>query len=195
MGEPTTPRAAPRGAAAPLSCASPCCGRCPRRRRPRAQAACRSSATPRSSSCCANTPQPILQRRRPGAAEHPGRHHQRPRLQRLRGRRPAHLRQCRRADGRGDAEPDHRRAGARDRPYRRRPSVAHARAACRGADTQSIIAMLLGVGAMVAGARSPAAAARPVRRGGAAGAAGDRSRRSLLVLSCARRKNRPTAPA
>ena len=58
---------------------------------------------------------------RPRQAEHPGRHHQRPRVQRLRRRRPAHLHQCRRADGGGDAEPGDRRARARNRPHRRRP--------------------------------------------------------------------------
>ena len=42
-------------------------------------------------------------RRRPGKAEHPGRHHQRSQFQRLRCRRPPHLRQLRRADAVGDA--------------------------------------------------------------------------------------------
>ena len=61
-------------------------------------------------------------RRRPGKAEHPDGHHQRQRLQRLRRRRPPHLRELRRDDAVGNAEPDHRRAGARNRPSRRRPS-------------------------------------------------------------------------
>ncbi len=73
-------------------------------------------------------------RRRPRPAERPGRHHQRPRLQRLRHGRPAHLHQCRRAVRRQDAERDHRRARARDRPHGRRPSVAAARAARQRAD-------------------------------------------------------------
>ncbi len=64
-----------------------------------------------------------------GPAEHPHRHHQRPLVQRVRRRRAAHLRQCRRADGSADAKPDHRRACARDRPHRRRTSGAHPRTA------------------------------------------------------------------
>ena len=55
-------------------------------------------------------------------------------LQRVRRRRPAHLRQCRRADGGGDAEPDDRRARARNRAHRRRPPLAPARAAAPGDD-------------------------------------------------------------
>ena len=42
--------------------------------------------------------------------------------------RSAHLHQCRRADGGGDAERDHRRDRARDRSHRRRASGAAARA-------------------------------------------------------------------
>ena len=53
-------------------------------------------------------------------------------VQRLRGRRPAHLRQCRCADGCQGAERDHRRARARDRAHRRRPPRPHPRAIGRG---------------------------------------------------------------
>ena len=59
--------------------------------------------------------------------ERAGRHHQRSFVQCLRRRRPPHLRQRWRIDGGRDAESDHRRAGARERPHRRRTSVAHAR--------------------------------------------------------------------
>ena len=58
-----------------------------------------------------------------------------------------------------DAEPDHRRARARDRPHRRRPSVETARAA-RLAQTAAIIAMILGMGAMVAGGGRDSGAAQ-----------------------------------
>ena len=65
---------------------------------------------------------PILQRGRPCQAERQRRHPQRPRLQRLRHGRPPHLHQCRRAVRRQDAERDHRRVRARNRPSCRRPS-------------------------------------------------------------------------
>ena len=42
--------------------------------------------------------------RGPGEAEHPGRHHQRQRFQRLRRRRPPHLRELRRADEIGHSD-------------------------------------------------------------------------------------------
>ena len=119
--------------------------------------------------------------RRPGAAEHPGRHHQRPLVQRLRRRRPAHLHQCRRADGGGDAEPDHRRAGARNRPHRRRPSLAPARAARRPRRRSRSSRMMLGVGAMVAASRSGSAERRPGRHGGADARRRRRSSSSLLA--------------
>ena len=72
-------------------------------------------------------------RRRPRAAEHSGHHHQRPLVQRLRGRCQAHLHQCRRADRREGSERGDRRARARNRPHRRRTPVAVAPAACAGA--------------------------------------------------------------
>ena len=50
-------------------------------------------------------------------------------VQRVRCRRPPHLRQLGRDDAVGDAEPDHRRARARNRPPRRRPSRQDPRAA------------------------------------------------------------------
>ena len=70
----------------------------------------------------------------PCPAERPRRHPQRPRLQRLRHGRPPHLHQCRRAVRRQDAERNHRRVRARDRPPCRRPSDAAAREARPGAD-------------------------------------------------------------
>ena len=122
-----------------------------RRRRTRIRPRrCRSSATPRSSNCCAIIPTPIL--RAAGLGQRNIRVviiNDRA-LQRLRDGCQAHLRQCRRADGRRDAEPNHRRARARDRPYRRRP-LSKLRAELANAQTASIVAMLLGVGAMAAG--------------------------------------------
>ena len=79
--------------------------------------------------------------------------------------------------------------------HRRRASVAHARATGRGVRPQSIIAMLLGVGAMVAGRR--AAAMPACGQAGMAmiqGAAGGDPELAVL-LSCAPRRTRPTAPA
>ena len=73
-------------------------------------------------------------RGRPCQAERQGGRAQRPLVQRLRHGRAPHLHQCRRAVRRQDAERDHRRVRARNRPSGRRPSVAPARAARLGAD-------------------------------------------------------------
>ena len=69
-----------------------------------------------------------------GKAEHPGRDHQRQRLQRLRRRWPPHFRELRRDPAIGDPEPADRGAGARNRAPRGRPSRQDARAAGAGAD-------------------------------------------------------------
>ena len=94
-----------------------------------------------------------------------------------------------------NAEPDHRRARARDRTSRRRPPVEVARAAC-SAQTQMIIAMLLGAGAIAAGRRprqrNSGLAARPARPRSA-------HRRRSTAEACwptsASRRKTPTAPA
>ena len=62
------------------------------------------------------------------------------------------------------------------------------------ATTQSIIAMMLGVGAMVAAARSGSAEHEPGRRGDAAGAAGGDPEFAARLYP-RRRRTRPTAPA
>ena len=121
-------------------------------------AACRSSATPRSSSCCATTPRRSCKSPGLGAAERAGRADQRARLQRVRDGRPPHLRECRRAVRLQDAERDHRRARARDRPYRRRASVARCASSSPTRRPPRSSRMLLGVGAIAAGAARPAAA-------------------------------------
>ena len=72
--------------------------------------------------------------RRTTKPEDRGRHHQRPAVQRLRRRWPPHLRQSRRPHRLEDAEPDHRRTRARNRPHRRRSSCAAARATRQHAD-------------------------------------------------------------
>ena len=112
----------------------------------------------RSSNCCETTPAPILRGSRACQTERPDRHPQRPRLQRLRHGRPSHLHQRRRAVRRPHAERDHRRVRARDRSLRP-AAICCGCARNSPAPTASIIALLAGVGAAVAGARSVAALA------------------------------------
>ena len=134
--------------------------------------ACRSSATPRSSSCCATTPRRSCAPRA-WPAERAGRADQRARVQRVRDGRPAHLRERRRAVRFQDART---RSSACSRT---RPATSPA-GTCRelreqmaNAQTASIIALLLGVGAIAAGAATRQQQYGPGRRRRDAGAAGD----------------------
>ena len=132
-------------------------------------------------------------RRRPGAAERAGRADQRARLQRLRDGRPAHLRQCRRALRR------RRRRTRSSACSRTRPATSRAGISSRlreqfaNAQTASIIAMLLGVGAMVGGAAAAGSAAISARSAPAAiqASAGDDPPLAALLCARAGRVGRP----
>ena len=75
-----------------------------------------------------------FQGRRSHHAKRSGRHHQRPRVQRVRHGCAPHLREYRRADAIDDAQSAHRRVRPRMRPHRRRSSFQDAPGAGERAD-------------------------------------------------------------
>ena len=152
--------------------------------------ACRSCATPRSRHWCVTMRGPILQGRRPLQVRGRDRPGQRPQLQRVR-RRAAHLHQHGRSAAVGNAERDHRRHCPRSRPlaggHQKRLREQMARA-----QTMVVVATLLGVGAMAAGAatdrRRLAQAGGGIMAGG-----GELARRGVARLPAHARRPRPTA--
>ena len=130
-------------------------------------------------------------RRRPRPAERAGRADQRARLQRLRDGRPAHLRQRRRA-----ATIPRRRTRS-SACWRTRPATSPAGISSRlreqlaNAQTASIIALLLGVGAIAAGAAHRRPQHRRHRAGRHPGAAGDDPPHAALLPARAGRSGRP----
>jgi hypothetical protein len=164
--------------------------RCWRRTAARHRAAPRNSADPRrrDRAIAARIHPADSARRRPCQAERPGRHDQRPLVQRLRDGRPPHLRECRRADG-GQTPNEIIGVLAHETGHIAGGHLSRAAPAARdGADPAAIIAMLLGAGAIAAGAAPAGAEIRPPRSWG---------RRNRSAARCcptsARRRSRPTA--